>query len=191
MKKKMKRMWRQLTADKKKFGFMVTALMVGLLLWGRLILLERVPRHATADPGAEQNPRQQAATPPSPTPESAPILPPLPEVRADLSDELALDLFAFRYDRYSLIPREDSPHDVVQQDPLAVDEQVRRRELQERLRVLRLQSVIQGSTPLIVINGRVLRVGDSIDGFVVASFDESSVLLTRDGLTFPINMLPE
>ncbi|MFN3168520.1 MAG: hypothetical protein ACE37H_15780 [Phycisphaeraceae bacterium] len=188
MKKKLYRTWRQVTADKKKFGILVTVVAVGLLLWGRLILLEKVPRVATADPATPASSRNQGG------PVSGPAsvdLEPLPEVRAALNDELTLNLFAFRHDRYKLRPTEDSGHPGIQSGDSADDEQQRREELIAQARQLRLQSVIQGATPRIVINGRVLRVGDSIDGFEIASFNDRSAKVTRDGLTFTLNMLSD
>jgi len=190
MKKKMSRMWRQVTADKKKFGILVTMLAVGLLLWGRLILLQDVPKIATADPDA---PAQTSGQTPDSGGESAEpevsVLPPLPRVEVDLSEGLTLDLFAFRHNRYKPLPVEDSGDDRLQSGELTDDE--RKRELVELARSLRLQSVIQGASPAIVINGEVLRVGDSIEGFELVSFNDSSAKLTRDGLTFLLKMFPK
>ena len=191
MKKKMRRLWRQVTADKKKFGILVTVFAVGLLLWGRLILLEDVPKIATAtDPTTEGQPAQAdpGAAPP-PAPEAAPQIQALPEVQTRLRDRLALDLFAFRYDRYNRIPQEETPPITVEDPDPAVDEDVRRRELQEDLvEHHELQSVILGDRPRIVVNGRLYRVGDSFDGFEIVSFTDRSATLTRDGLTFRLEM---
>ena len=194
MKKKLRRIWRQVTADKKKFGILVTFVAVGLLLWGRLILLEDVPRHATADPAENTQAVTTAAATPAAATATAP--PPdmgaLPEVRTELSDRLSLNLFAFRYDRYNPVPVPETPRIDIEDPQLSDDVEVRRRELQERLEVLHLQSVIQGGPrPLIVINGRLFRVGDSIDGFEIVSFNDRSATLTRDGLTFDLEMLTE
>ncbi|MEM6258502.1 MAG: hypothetical protein AAGI37_09345 [Planctomycetota bacterium] len=187
MNKKMNRLWRQITADKKKFGILVTVAAVGLLLWGRLILLEDVPKIATADPDA------QAQAGGVTTDEAAAAggdlalnLPALPVVKAALSEDLTLNLFAFRHNRYKPLPTEESADRAVQSGARTDDE--RKRELVEMARSLRLQSVIQGKSPAIVINGEVLRVGDSIDGFELVSFNERSARLTREGLTFLIKM---
>lgn len=187
MKKKIRRFWRQATADKKKLGLLVTVAAVGLLLWGRLILLEKVPRMATADPASkiEADKSTQVLT------DSALDLSPLPEIRTRLSDELALNLFAFRHDRYKLRPPEDSGPSAVQPGNDADDEQQRRRLLAEKARDLRLQSVTRGTVPLVVINGRVLRVGGSIEGFEIASIYDRSAQVTRDGLTFTLTMLSD
>lgn len=187
MKKKLHRAWRQATADKKKFGILVTMLAVGLLLWGRLILLEDVPKIATADPNAQVTGTSDPASSQASSP--AAVLPPLPEVRVDLSEDLPLNLFAFRHNRYKPLPAEDSRGRASQLTGSTDDE--RKRELVELARSLRLQSVIQGKSPAIVINGEVLRVGDSIEGFELVSFNERSAKLTREGLTFLLKMFYE
>ena len=189
MKRKLNRMWRQVTADKKKFGILCTMMAVGLLLWGRLILLEDVPKIATADPNAQQ---QNAADQNQPegqaTAEKAPVLPPLPVVQASLSEDLTLNLFAFRHNRYKPLPSDESDGTGVQSSHTADDKEERKRELVEMARGLRLQSVIQGKSPAIVINGEVLRVGDSIEGFELVSFNDRSAKVTREGLTFLLKM---
>lgn len=189
MKKKLYRFWRQVTADKKKFGLLVTTVAVGLLLWGRLILIEKVPRIATADPSALSAQALDEHAEGGEGPMS--LLKPLPEVRVDLSDRLSQDLFAFRHNQYKPLPEEiidprdvDHPSDVV-------DEQVRRRELEEMAKNFRLQSVIQGAVPIVVINGKVLRVGETIEGFEVTALGTRSARVTREGLTFILTMLNE
>lgn len=187
MKKKMKRLWRQATADKKKFGLLVTMLAVGLLLWGRLILLEDVPKIATADPNAPAQADSTSTNPaPAGTTPAAAVLPPLPTVHVALSEDLPLNLFAFRHNRYKPLPEKDSEGNGLQSTGSTDDD--RKRELVELARSLRLQSVIQGRSPAIVVNGEVLRVGDSIEGFEIVSFDERSAKLTREGLTFLLKM---
>lgn len=191
MRNKLKRLCLQATADKKKFGIFVTLMAVGLLLWGRLILLEDVPKIATAD---DPNQAGQAGggTPPgqaSAVITAGPVLPPLEEVSVTLSEDLPLNLFAFRHDRYRPLPSDESGRDGSQFTGYTDD--VRRQELVELARSLRLQSVIQGASPAMVINGEVLRVGDSIEGFEIVSFNERSARLTREGLTFLLKMPSE
>lgn len=187
MKQKINRLWRQATADKKKFGMLVTMMAVGLLLWGRLILLEEVPKHATADdPIAPAQADGTADSPATPSDETLPVLPPLEQVEVTLSEDLPLNLFAFRHNRYKPLPSDESDGDRSQLTGSTDDE--RRQELVEMARSLRLQSVIQGDAPAIVINGEVLRVGDSVEGFELVSFNQRSAKLTREGLTFLLKM---
>ena len=187
MKKKLNRVWRQATADKKKFGILVTMMAVGLLLWGRLMLLQDVPKMATADdPNAVQSGDPASGHLAETAAETMPALPPLPSVEVALSEDLTLDLFSFRHNHYKPLPIEDSPETRVQSTGDPDDD--RKRELVEMARSLRLQSVIQGNSPAIVINGEVLRVGDEIEHFKIVSFNDNSVRLTREGLTFLLKM---
>jgi hypothetical protein len=48
-KQRLKRMWLQMTNDRKQFGIFCTLLLVGLLLWARIIVIARPPRTAIAD----------------------------------------------------------------------------------------------------------------------------------------------
>lgn len=186
MKRKLNRIWRQMTADKKKFGILTTMLAVGLLLWGRLILLEDVPKIATADPGSEQAAKSDADGA-----KKTKVKAPFAEVKVDLVDDLAVNLFAFRHDRYKPLPIENVDGSEVDIGNPGDDESVRRRLLEERLSSLRLQSVIQGPKPVIVVNGRLLRVGQKIDGFEVVSVNARSVELVRENLEFTLRMLSE
>mgnify|MGYP001311721694 CR=1 FL=1 len=54
MKQKMRQTWQRLTADRKRFGFFCTLLLVALLLWARVIVITRPPRTAVADQSFEQ-----------------------------------------------------------------------------------------------------------------------------------------
>ena len=118
-------------------------------------------------------------------------LAPLPEVRVELSDRLSQDLFAFRHNRYKPLPEEVMNPQEVQPDQNVVDEEVRRRELEEMAKSLRLQSVIQGDVPIVVINGKVLRIGDTIEGFEVAKFGRRWAQVTREDQTFTLTMWTE
>lgn len=188
MKTKLRRLWLQMTVDKKKFGLMVFVMAIGLLLWGRLILIEKVPRIATADPAAsDTTPAEGDNTGAL----SSSLLRPLPVVYADLDDRLELDLFAFRHNRYKPLPPKNNNGVGVQPGDVNVDEVVRRRELEEMAKELSLQSVIQGARPIGVINGKVLRVGDSIDGFEIVTLGTRSATVTREGQTFILTIGPQ
>lgn len=161
MNKQLNRLWRQMTADKKRFGIMLSLVAVGLLLWGRLILLEKVPRIATADPD-----------PPAAAPgEDTPTVRALPTVAVDLPESLALNPFALRPDRYKPIPVEDSGEEPVQPDPSDADELDRREALLDEARGMVLQGVLQGASPSAVIDGVRVHVGDAVGGYTVIELD--------------------
>lgn len=50
MKTSLRRIWIRLTADRKRFGILCAALMIGFLMWARLIVVSQPPRMAVADP---------------------------------------------------------------------------------------------------------------------------------------------
>ncbi len=47
---KLRRLWIQVTADRKRFGAFSVLLVLGLLLWARIIVISNLPRTAVADP---------------------------------------------------------------------------------------------------------------------------------------------
>jgi len=64
---RLEQLWRQVRGNSARLGVVASVLVLGLLLWGRLILLERVPRIATADPDATQQPKTAAEDVTDPT----------------------------------------------------------------------------------------------------------------------------
>ncbi|MBI68744.1 MAG: hypothetical protein CMJ38_01750 [Phycisphaerae bacterium] len=53
MKTHLKRIWHRLTADKRQFGLFCSLCFVALLLWARIIVIERPPKTAVANPVTE------------------------------------------------------------------------------------------------------------------------------------------
>jgi len=45
-----RRLWIQIVSDRKRFGLLCGMLLIGLLLWGRIIVTSNLPRTAVADP---------------------------------------------------------------------------------------------------------------------------------------------
>lgn len=45
----LRRLWIQVTSDRKRFGLLCAMLLIGLLLWGRIIVTSNLPRTAVAD----------------------------------------------------------------------------------------------------------------------------------------------
>jgi hypothetical protein len=44
-----------------------------------------------------------------------------------------------------------------------------------------------GANQFIVINGKILSLGDSLDGMIITAISPTAVLLEKDGLKFKIN----
>jgi hypothetical protein len=58
---KLRRLWIQMTSDRKRFGVLCVTIMLGLLLWARIIVVSRMPRMAIANESATTQPDPKAA----------------------------------------------------------------------------------------------------------------------------------
>lgn len=168
---------RQLTADKKKLSMMIALLAVAMLMWGRL-LLQRVPRTATADPVAVQ-----AAQANGPTTTEYRIL---PVVTIEPAPRLTRDLFALDAERYVKVAEATAAP--AKSDPDRADEERAAEAVHEAARRLSLQSIVQGSRPRAMVNGQLLAVGQKIEGFVLVRIDQRHVLMRKDGVEVPLSM---
>ena len=50
---KLRRLWVQVTADRRRAGILGAMLTLGMLLWARIIVISNVPKMAVADPDAQ------------------------------------------------------------------------------------------------------------------------------------------
>jgi len=183
------RLKKQLLADKRKLGLMITLLAVGLLLWGRL-LIKDVPRTAVADPD------EQAAVTTAPSPSDASASTDKLTRRVVEVTRFApvqRDLFAFEIERY---PRAQRPQPKVdagaKSESNPTDEQnqqqAKRLAVYSAARGLTLQSTLLGARNRALINGVLLEPGESILGFEVKAIDNRTVTLERDGIEVTLEM---
>ncbi len=168
MKDKMKRGWAWVLADRKRVA-MLGLVTLMMLMWGRL-LLKQVPQTTVADDAlvaVQPGPRQAAE----------------PVVEIDLSEELSSDLFGFSANRYRRTADNENEGGESQFDATNPDEAERMESARQDAEQLRLQSIVSGPPPMVMIDGHVLREGDTIEGFTVTSIDAEtwSVVLSRDG----------
>ncbi len=131
---------------------------VGMLLWGRLILKE-APRTATAD---------------------GPLL---AEVTAD--DPAASPITGKRelldFKQGKLGPMDDQVVSQSKSDVAISDDFGQMQAAQTAAAELNLQGVITGKVPVARINGRMVRVGETVEGFTLRSVVEQTAVLERDG----------
>ncbi|MEM7626846.1 MAG: hypothetical protein AAF333_14725 [Planctomycetota bacterium] len=167
-------MWR----DKKQAGMIVGLAAVGLLLWGRL-LLKQVPQTASAD-GKPQWLVEVEAEAAAPMADKTRVALPRP-------DKPARDLFLLDPSGYQKALSEDSGLSEAKLVEEVTDEE-RRMAVVEAAAGLRLQSITLGDVPAAFINGRLIRVGRSIEGFVLLSCDERSAVLEKDGFKVRLGM---
>ncbi|MEM9883750.1 MAG: hypothetical protein AAF800_12620 [Planctomycetota bacterium] len=160
-------------ADGKRAAGAALLLAVGMLLWGRL-LLKQVPQTASADDKpawlveveADAEARQVEAR---------------PVVEADRPGPPGRDPFLLDPRRYR---RALSEEEVVSgaKLPGAMSDEAKRMAVAEAAAELRLQSVTLGEVPAAFINGRLVRLGGTIEGFELLACDERSAVLTKHGV---------
>ncbi len=166
----------QLTADKKKLSIMVGLLAVAMLMWGRL-LLQKVPRTATAEPTAGlavANPNGDPAT-------GGVVIRPV--VWIEPTTALKRDLFALDATDYPRVPNAEEPTVRVAKSQIeSVDDKLAAQAVHEAASRLTLQSIIQGSRPRVMIDGQLFAVGQTVEGFTVTRIDQRYVVLSKEGI---------
>lgn len=192
MNKRLQMIVMEMKHDRKKFAMMCTLFAVGLLLWARLLILQDVPKTGFADPVHNNTASQTRTIAPEGT-ENVPFQE-LPIVYLDTSSQLTRDFFS----PLTLPPAgPDQDNHVTRSHPNTDDElsEVAGAEFRERQEAfkadaerLKLESVILGEVPVAVINGKVLRVGDDIDGFVLEKVSARYVVLRRDEFRVDLKM---
>ncbi len=184
MKARARKLLRRMMAEKGKFSTMLCLVMVALLMWGRL-LLKQVPRTAVATPEQvaldvlpQRDPLSERQT-----------AEPLQPIELDLPALIGRDLFAVDASRY---PSRGNPAplpEVVEKSrPDATDEVPKAREIVEQAAALRLHSTLHDGRERAVISGRLLAVGQEIDGFTLVRVMNRRVLLRKMGFEVWLEM---
>ncbi|GEM_PF-669201 len=194
----LRRLWIQLTANRRQFGIFCAMLGVGLLLWARLIIVSHMPRTALADENSDQ-----LAT-------------------ASLNDEEMLS------DKNSRVMQTVQLDDIPRRDPFSVnpayfpqitsleklahdggkspvktaeDSEMIERRLVGRLRELvaqfALEAVMWSNPPTVIISGQTYAPGDFLPvvgneqiRFQLVDLNERSVILQWEDRKFELRMTP-
>ena len=165
---RLRRLWIQMTSNRKRFGVLCATVCVGMLLWARLIVVSRMPRTAIADDPAQKVGESNADA------MSATL-----RDRTGLRDSVPLSV------AFSKTPQRDpfvisrqflpraNPIDPssqsagnspkLSQNPVEESAQAQARitaQIQAAAQGLKLEAAVAGS--MAVINGRTFRVGDFV-----------------------------
>lgn len=173
----LQRWYQQLTADRRKLAVVIVLLLIGLVLWGRM-LLETGPSQATAQSGHE------TLTEPLPDPGSLKLSErdtgaDADVIRLSLPERTPRDLF----NTEALLPEQKeesatkSPDESADAEKESVDPSV-----------LSLQSVMQGDNPRAMINGQVINVGEAIRGFTLKQVGQRWVIVEYEGETYRLTL---
>jgi len=181
-----RRVLAEMTADKKKLGVMVGLLAIGLLLWGRL-LLKDVPRTVVAEPAdaiVDQSLNQDTLEDWHNKPaDSATGLP----VVAGLPTALTRDVFVLDATGYRALKSGDSsggPKGAADH----TDREFKIAQAKDAAIALRLEGMMQGDEPSVVINGEILQQGQTINEFTVYRIEQNKVVLEMDGVLIRLSM---
>ena len=165
---------KSLTANQKKLSALLLLVAVGLLLWGRLLWTQQVPRMVMASPpeapatGADGEGAAAANTAPSRN-----------TVYVDLPSDVSRDLFAAPADPAPAAPGTGkSVAERADDNPQAAPS----------AQGLVLQSTILGHPPRALINGRLLVPGDQINGFTLRRIVSREVILESHGIEVRLGM---
>jgi hypothetical protein len=168
-------------ADKKKLGIMFGLIALGMLLWGRLLLMH-VPREALAQPAAANAAPDhgQAAEPARKV------------VNVDLPVELTRDVFALDARDYARVPQPpgaeiSSPAPGKSVDESA-DETARIKAVNDAAATLQLRTTVLGNTPRATIGNLTVREGQTIKGFLIKKILPRQVVVEKDGVEVLLEM---
>lgn len=180
MKDQINQLIKFLKKDKKQTGMVLGLAAVGLLLWGRL-LLKQVPQTASAEDKPAWLVEAEADAEAGANNDGRPVV--------SLNKPLKLERDPFRLDpnRYSRSLSEDHLLSGAKYEEVLTDE-AKRMAVVEAAAELELQSITQGEVPAAFINGRLIRIGGSINGFELLTCDERSAVLEKHGVKVRLGM---
>ena len=202
MEQKLKIFILELKQDRKRLAIMCTLVAFGILLWARLLILQNVPKTGFAAPNENGETATVDGAPNTPSnstkgdgsEKQEVILKELPVVVVDTTPTLVRDFFQ----PLSIATAQSDKSSQVTELPPKSEEkasetpEVEVPDLMEIAKAdaakLRLESLMAGKSPLAVINGRVLRIGDEMEGFLIESINRQSVTLRRDELRVELKM---
>ncbi len=187
----------ELKRDKKKTAILGALVIVAGIVGGRLLIRPGAPANASA--------AIAPAASPAPTASVAVSAPPVAEARQtgrrdadrrkyiqDLPRDFRRDLFHPNSEYYTptavIVSTEkvnDKPSDAEQQ---AAQREQEVQAVHAQARALNLQSTMLGSTPTALVNDRVLRVGEWVNGFRVAEIGASWCVVEKSGVQIRLTM---
>lgn len=212
----LRKLWIQLTADRKRFGALCAALCVGILLWARLIVVSQPPRTALANPAAPEGlkgdegvatPKPQGSGPGAGADNARGSNGPGFVARHRGRTPIRVALWATpEHDPFvidplyfpKLAPFTDSTQDASKSQPEPVEEPLQTEariiaQLRALVERLKLEAAI--GTSMAVIDGKTYRLGNEVPTaggsqvrFTLTEVRRRSVILECEGRRFELQM---
>ncbi|GEM_PF-2197298 len=166
----LKRIGKQLTANRKQFGIMMALIVVAAFMWGKM-LFKSAPRSASANSSKVKD-----ATPVKGEAVELTFTPRLATVNVRLSDQSKRDLF--RIDMNQFVRIESTKVTAAQNLPPKKSDEARRAEMLAKLTTLKLRSTIMQDDPRALLNDKLFQVGsEPMEGFKITRITQHSVSL--------------
>lgn len=203
----LRRIWIQVTADRKRFGVLCATLGVGLLLWARLVIVSHVPRTAVAEPpGAATADRSHSAAGKSGAPGRTADKPATKDAaKGENKSRIVSVVLSSRCQRDPFVisplvfPKMKPAGEVKQEagklptEPAEDAESRHVAHLQELLGTLKLEAAMGNS--MAIIGGQRYQVGEQLPPlgkeraqFTLAEVRQRSVVLEFQGRRFELQM---
>jgi len=189
----------QLTADRRRIGILAACVMVGLLLWARIIIVSNMPRTAVANESASSNGSAKNENPSLPAPGDQEGHAPRATQTVELSAAPGRDPFVIStqyFPKATPVTALDPDPNKSGSDQAEDAEQIEARKvahLQALISKLRLEAAM--GSDIAVISGKSYRRGDEIAGsdgerigLVLAEVKQRSVILDCEGRRFELKM---
>ncbi len=156
-----------------KTTLIVAMLAIGMLLWGRL-MLKQVPRTASAGIADMFSDASDAGA-------AKPAKAETRKISLVLPAPAARDLFKLDPSQYK---RTLSLSDLPIEPKLApgISDYQRQVAVVSAARALRLQSIVEGEDPMVLLDGELLRTGQVWKGFTVLTVEARAVVLEMEGV---------
>lgn len=191
---KFRRLWIQISADRKRFSILCVALAVALLFWARLIIISKAPRTVMAEDQAGQTTPSQEATEITPDNSTGQTLP------VNLETTPGRDPFVISPQHFPrpdpvviLVPEAGKSDLETAEDPVQAALQ-RTAQLQGLVDLFTLDAVMT-NPPMAVIGGKTYRPGSLIPGidndqirFKLLEVRQGTVILECEDRQFELKM---
>ena len=177
----------QLLADKRKLGIMICLGLVAVGMWVRVIASHSPPKALAATTPTTAN--DQTDTTASTTYTA-------PQRTSRSNDTVALaeatslkrNLFSFAPAGYRSTKPSNFQSITAKSTVESTDVQVRLAKVQQAAAGLTLQSVITGDHPKAVIDGQLVGVGDTVQGFTLKKVHDRQAVLEMNGIVVRLGM---
>ena len=179
----------ELRRDKKKTTMLVGLVVIAGVLAGKILVKQ------ISSAGASQGPTGSAlvvseASSAGALKASAEASQAKKSTRTPHAAAFTKDIFRIQWDRFASKgrPVSSARADKTARVRVMSVDQTKRRVIESQAQRLVLQSIIGGTTPTVIINGRVVRLGRTINGFRVISVAAHSCVIQKDGVILTIQL---